>query len=75
MPTVRNRGQTNQAGYHTRAQIEKVTGPTKPRDEIVEAYAGDENDGPFGDPKASQKKSTNLKSRKTEKSKRRVPIR
>lgn len=75
MAIVRNKGQTPQKGYHTKEQVERTSRPALARDEIYEAFAGTENENfkPAGDnPKPH---STNVKSRKTKKSKYRTPIR
>jgi hypothetical protein len=75
MPTVRRPGQTNQRSYQTLDQIERTHRPSFARDDISQAYAGDENSGPFGDQKASTEHSTNVKSRKTAKSREKTPKR
>jgi hypothetical protein len=75
MPTVRKGSQTRQKGYQTNEQIERSHRDDRARDDISMAHAGDENDGPFSSSKKSHRGSTNLKSRKTEKSKDRVPKR
>lgn len=74
MPAV-GKGQSNQQGYQTSAQIKKTHKPDYARDDISQAFAGDENDGPAGDQKADHHHSTSVKSRKTEESKTRTPKR
>ena len=77
MPTVRGGGQNQpvRAGYHNSGDIKKTQKPEYARDDINQAFAGDENDGPFSDSKTEHDGSTHLKSRKTEKSKERTPMR
>jgi hypothetical protein len=67
--------QSNQGGYHTSAQIKKTHKPEYARDDINQAFAGEENNGPFSDTKTDHSRSTHVKSRKTEASKTRTPMR
>ena len=57
----------------TRAEINKTMPQGKARDDLDFAYGGKENKGPSKDQKTSGK-STNVKARKTEKSKTRTPV-
>lgn len=75
MATVRGSGPINRQGYHTSKDIDKTNAGKRPRDEMIEAFAGDENEGPFRNRKENHRHSTNVKSRKTEESKHRVPKR
>lgn len=75
MPTVRGGHQTPRRGYQTATEIKKTHNPAMARDDLSEAFAGYENEGPFGDKKADSLRSTNVKSRKTAKSKTKTPVR
>lgn len=75
MPHVQRSQQVVRQGQHTRSDIKKTSRPALARDDLREAFAGDENKGPAKDKKASDSHSTNVKSRITEKSKTRTPIR
>lgn len=76
MPTVRSGGgQTRRAGYHNSGDIKKTMKPVYARDDINQAFAGEENNGPMGHQKDDVEHSTNIKSRKTKKSKERTPLR
>ncbi len=75
MPNVRPGHQVSRGGYHTKGEIIKTQRPAFPRDDIKQAYAGEENEGPFSDSKTDHSHSTNVKSRVTEKSKTRTPMR
>ena len=75
MPTVRGGGQITRQGYQTRDDIEKTHSTEKARDDLNEAFAGDENEFLGKNAKDSQKHSTHLKSRKTKKSREKTPIR
>lgn len=75
MPNVKGGSQVNRAGYHNSGDFKKTHKPEYARDDINQAFAGDENAGPFGDSKEDSAHSTNVKSRKTEKSKDRTPER
>ncbi len=75
MSNVRGRGHSPQSGYQTRDQIKQSHGKGIPRDDLREAFAGDENKGPASNEKDDVLRSTHVKSRKTEKSKEKTPIR
>ncbi len=66
------RSQSSPDKLQTRNQIKKTMRPAIPRDDLTGAHAGKENLGNKG--VKSQDKSTNVKSRKTAKSKTRTPI-
>lgn len=68
-------GQTRQGGYHTDRQIKKTMQPAYARDDLDEAFAGNENQGPAANKKISDPHSTALKSRKTPESRTRTPRR
>lgn len=72
MPNVRGRNRVKRNGYHTRAEINKTTRPALARDDLSEAFAGDEN---LGKKKDNSLHSTNVKSRRTKYSKYRTPKR
>lgn len=66
--------QVNRSGYQTRSEVKRKMRPAIPRDDLRKAFAGMENNGPAGEEK-SQRRSTNVKSRITKKSRTRTPIR
>jgi hypothetical protein len=75
MPTVRGGGQGPKSGYHTKEEIKRDEMPARARDDVDNAYAGDENEGLRKNRGDTVHHSTNVKGRKTEKSKHRTPIR
>lgn len=75
MATVKSGGQTPQGGYQTEKQMKETHPKDRPRDDLREAFAGDENEGPTGHHKSEDRHSTKLRSRKTEASKQKTPIR
>lgn len=74
MPRVSRSPQINRSSYQNRADLKKTLRPALPRDDLREAFAGNENNGPVGEDK-SQQHSTSVKSRITKKSRTRTPIR
>ena len=66
------KSQSSSDKLQSQNQIKKIMRPAIPRDDLTGAHAGRENLGNKGT--KSQDKSTNVKSRKTEKSKTRTPI-
>lgn len=66
------KSQSSADKLQSRNQIKKIMRPAIPRDDLTGAHAGSENLGNKGI--KSQDKSTNVKSRKTAKSKTRTPI-
>lgn len=75
MPHVQQQKKNKQrSGQFSKPDILKAMRPAFPRDDISEAFAGSENNGPTDSVK-SQKHSTNVKSRQNEKSKHKTPIR
>jgi hypothetical protein len=74
MPNVRGGDQTRQGGYHTDTQIKKSTKPAYARNEISEAFAGEENRGPIDHKKSTGQHDTALKSRKLMRSSSKTPI-
>lgn len=76
MPNVRpNQPRTfGKSHSHTGEEISKIMKPAMARDDLRAAFAGDENKGPKKLMK-SESHSTNVKSRKTEKSKAKTPVR
>lgn len=75
MPTVRGGGQVNRGGYHNQRDMEKTERPAFARDDISNAYAGDENAEKYEVGGNDVSHSTSVKGRKTEKSKERTPKR
>lgn len=75
MPHVQRSQQVVRNGQHNRGDIGKTSPQAMARDDLREAFAGDENKGPAKNKKTSTSGSTNVKSRQTEKSKTRTPIR
>lgn len=75
MPHVQRGQQVVRQGQHTRSDIGKTARPSLARDDLREAFAGSENKGPAKNKKSGSNSSTNVKSRQTEKSKTRTPIR
>lgn len=67
--------QRRQKGVHTKKQISKIQPESIARDRLYNAFAGDENEGPQKKPIDTILHSTNVKSRKTKKSKKRIPKR
>ncbi len=67
-------GQVSRSGQKNRADIAHTIRTMLPRDDLREAFAGDENKGKNPSLHDHQR-STHLKSRKTEKSKGKTPIR
>ncbi len=65
---------TKQQDIHQSSHPQRKFNPALGRDDLKQAFAGRENLGPSGS-KASQKKSTNVKSRVTKKSKTKTPVR
>lgn len=76
MPTVRGKGggQVPHQGQHTDTEIKKMMHAAYPRDDINEAYAGEENSGPYSNEKEDHRHSRHKKSRKT-KDPTRTPLR
>ena len=75
MPNVKGGSQVNRSGYHSDGDIKKSERDARPRDDLSNAYAGEENRGPFNEDEKDSSKSTNVKGRVTEKSKERTPER
>lgn len=75
MPTIPKDSQVRQKGLHTKRQIAKIQPQAIARDRLSNAFAGDENEGPHKDPRATVMHSTSVKSRRTKKSKLRIPKR
>lgn len=75
MPTVNKGSQVNRAGYHSKSDMVKTERDAFARDDLSNAYAGEENRGPFNEEEKDSSKSTNVKGRVTEKSKERTPER
>ncbi len=76
MPNVRGGGQVTRGGYHNSGDIKKTHKPEYARDDINQAYAGDQNNASQGiEGGVDSKHATNLKARKTKKSKDRTPMR
>lgn len=71
MPSMNNTSnhsrQVVRRSDHNKKDLSKIMRPAKPRDNLQGAFAGKEN--------ANESASTNVKSRKTAKSKARTPIR
>lgn len=75
MPTVRGGGRVTQGGYQTKEEIDKTHMPSKARDDLKQAFAGEENETAEKDPKSTRMHSTNVKSRKTRQSREKTPKR
>lgn len=73
MPHVGNTGQIRAKSEQTRGELKKNARPSFARDNLSEAFAGNENKGPSGVKLKSH--STNVKSRKTKQSKEKTPKR
>ena len=71
MPHVSRHSQIVRSGVHTNIDRKTTANADLPRDDINQAFAGDENESPGH----GASHSTNVKSRRTEKSKGRTPIR
>ena len=78
MSNVNNPHLVTRKGQHTKDDINKILRPTKARDNIKAAFAGQENKGPAGHQKTKTEfyaHSTNVKSRVTDASKEKTPKR
>lgn len=71
MPHVSRNSQIVRSGLHTDVDRKVSANADLPRDDINQAFAGEENEGPHH----GHSHSTNVKSRRTEKSKTRTPER
>ena len=74
MPTVkggnaRGVGQSKQAGYHDKGQIQQTMPEALGRDDVSGAFAGVENEGKH----SGAKHSTNVKNRRTKASSEKTP--
>ena len=67
MPHVQARSQVKRNGHHTRAEVKQTAGPAMARDDLREAFAGDQNN--------SNTDGTHVKSRKSKASKLKTPKR
>ncbi len=75
MPNIQRNARSLQKGVHTKTQISTLQPQSLARDDLDNAFAGKENEGPHKDSRDTNQHSTNVKSRKTKKSKSRTPIR
>lgn len=75
MAKVKNSNTSPSRQINKKELIRKTSAKAMARDDLKEAFAGDENKGPSFDEKQSFQHSTNLKSRKTKESKLKTPIR
>ncbi len=75
MPTVKGKGQVPRAGYQDRSDIESTHRADLPHDDLRGAFAGNENKGVSSKAKKNIQHSTNVKSRKTQNSKAKTPVR
>ena len=74
MANVQKNSQIRRDGIHSNIDIGISSRAEFPRDDLRGDFAGDENKGPADSPKGKSH-STNVKSRMTEKSKAKEPIR
>jgi len=74
MPHVSKQSQVPRQGVHSQKDRKVMAQPDLPRDDLQGAVSGDENEGPIHTDK-DHSHSTQLKSRATEKSKHRTPVR
>lgn len=74
MTNIQKRAQVVRRGVHSKNDIAAGSRAALARDDIYQAFAGEENKGKSGRKKSSQR-STRLKSRKTRQSKEKTPIR
>lgn len=72
---VANPGSHRGNSNHSKSEISKMHAPARARDQISQAFAGNENESSKKNPKATQQHSTSVKSRKTKKSSARTPVR
>jgi hypothetical protein len=75
MPNVKSGSQVNRSSSHNKSDIDRTSREASARDDLSNAYAGEENRGPYSDEEKDSSKSTNVKARVTEKSKERTPER
>lgn len=75
MPKINKQNQMKRNSEHTKEDMHKILQPIKARDNIKAAFAGSENKGPIQNKKTKRPHSTNVKSRNTDESRTRTPIR
>ncbi len=75
MPHVRSSGRVKKSGQRNQQDIKKVMLQAIPRDDLDNAFAGRENNGPTQMGTKSQLHSTNVKSRTSKASKFKTPKR
>lgn len=75
MPHVSRPGQVNRSGQRNQTDIKRVMSPSIPRDDLGNAFAGHENNGPASKGTKSHAHSTNVKSRSSKASQFKTPKR